>query len=247
MTTDIEPLTGELVPVDPPPAAPMTLFGNDPRLALERMVQLARVLVDVVRDRRLSVRISGREHLTAEAWTTLGAMLGVVPVVEWTRPLEDGTGWEARVEARTLDGRVIGAAESMCSHSERTWRDRDEYALRSMAQTRAIGRALRAPLGQIVVLAGYEPAGAEEMTANTAADVTRDGRAPIRPDVRPTDAQIGRIRELLAELQTADAGTDWPARARHHVGVPADQLTTTLAIRLIEALEVELESAIKPE
>jgi hypothetical protein len=63
-------------------------------------------------------------------------MLGVVPVVEWTRPLEDGAGWEARVQAFTLDGRLVGADESMCSRSESHWRTRDEFALRSMAQTR---------------------------------------------------------------------------------------------------------------
>ena len=114
---------------------------------------------------RSSPTIGGHEHLTAEAWTTLGGMLGVVPVVVWTQPNETGDGYLARVEARTLDGRVVGAAESECSRAERTWEKRDAYALRSMAQTRAIGSALRGPLGQIVVLAGYEPAGAEEMPA----------------------------------------------------------------------------------
>ena len=120
------------------------------------MARSPRLLVDVIK-RPQAVRAHLRhEHITAEGWTTLGGMLGVVPVVVWTRPNETGDGYVARVEARTLDGRVVGAAESECSRAERKWKTADPYAIRSMAQTRAIGRALRAPLGQIVVLAGYE-------------------------------------------------------------------------------------------
>src|SRR5829696_8340677 len=122
-------------------------------MALKRMAELATPLADVIEAKKLYATISGRRHITAEGWTTLGGMLGVVPVVCWTRPNETGDGYVARVEARTLDGRVVGAAESECSRVESKWKNRDPYAIRSMAQTRAIGRALRAPLGQIVVLA----------------------------------------------------------------------------------------------
>lgn len=143
---------------------PVNLFGStDPRSALERMTEYASALVDVVRDRRLSVRIQGKEYLTVEAWQTLGALVGVYGVIEWTRPTESEDGFVARATARTLAGQVVGAAECECSRQERTWRSRDSYALRSMAQTRALSRALRAPLGQIVVLAGYEATGEEEM------------------------------------------------------------------------------------
>jgi hypothetical protein len=95
-------------------------------------------------------------------------MLGVVPVVEWTRKTD--TGWEARVEARTLDGRVVGAAEAMCTRDERTWKSRDDYAIRSMAQTRATSKALRQPLGFVVTLAGFEATPDEEMPKTAAAD-----------------------------------------------------------------------------
>jgi hypothetical protein len=158
MSTDLE-----LFEPAPPP---VTLFGTaNPRATLERMAECAAALVDVVRDRRLAVRIQGKEHLTVEAWTTLGAMVGVYAAIEWTRTNETDDGYVARAVARTLDGRLVGAAESECSRAESQWRARDPYALRSMAQTRAISRALRAPLGQIVVLAGYEACAEEEMPA----------------------------------------------------------------------------------
>jgi hypothetical protein len=211
---------------------PPTLFGTtDPRVALERMSELARVLVDVVRSQRLSVRIGGRDHLYAEAWTALGGMLGVVPVVCWTRPNETGDGYVARVEARTLDGRVVGAAESECSRAETTWEARDPYTLRSMAQTRAIGRALRAPLGQIVVLAGYDPAGAEEVPAVVEAEP--------KPDL-PTREQVEEIRTLVGALRRIEPETDWPSRCREIVGVPAEQMSGARAGFLVEKLQGQL-------
>lgn len=238
-----EIVEGELLPdvIDNTPA-PLTLFGtSEPRVALERMSDLAKVLVDVVRDRKLAVRISGREHLTAAAWTTLGGMVGIVPVVEWTRPLPDGAGWEARVEARTLDGRVVGAAESMCSRSESTWSRRDEYALRSMAQTRAIGRALRAPLGQIVVLAGYEPAGADEIPVEPDTAGPARKRGPIPDAIKPTEEQMAELNRLLSALAAAQPEVDWKARAREIAGVPSDMLTRTTTEQLLYKLRDELE------
>jgi hypothetical protein len=136
---------------------------DDPVEVITRASRAAEALKGVIRQQGLVSNIQGREHVRVEGWTTLGSMLGVVPVVTWTRPTTDG--WEARVEARTLDGRVVGAAEAMCSKSERTWRSRDDYALRSMAQTRATSKALRGPLGFVVTLAGYEATPAEEMPA----------------------------------------------------------------------------------
>jgi hypothetical protein len=230
----IEP--DETMPAPPP----LSLFGTtDPRLARERMADLAGVLVDVVKDRGLSVRVSGKDFLTAEAWTTLGGMLGVVPVVEWTRPNESGDGYLARVEARTLDGRVVGAAESECSRAEAKWKNRDAFQLRSMAQTRAIGRALRAPLGMIPVLAGYDPAAAEEVSGDALKDEPEpEGKIPAA--AKPTDDQIDELRDLIAQLAELDSETDWVARCREIARVPGDMLTLGGAGILIDNLRAEL-------
>jgi hypothetical protein len=150
--TELEPVSGG------------TLFHtNDPGEIIERASAIADKLSAVLRDRKLTSNISGKEHVRVEGWTLLGTMLGVFPVVEWTRPTADG--WEARVEARTLAGQVVGAAEAECLRTEKTWKGRDDYALRSMAQTRAVSKALRGPLGFVVTLAGYEATPAEEMPA----------------------------------------------------------------------------------
>jgi hypothetical protein len=177
---------------------PATLFRtDDPVEVIERASKVATALRDVIERQGLVATIQGKKHPLVEAWTTLGSMLGVVPVVEWTRPVERG--WEARVEARTLDGRVIGAAEAQCTKDERMWAKRDDYALRSMAQTRATSKALRGPLGFIVTLAGYSATPAEEMPADApqAAPVERDVQRVERSDVTVNDPWVEGIAERV--------------------------------------------------
>jgi len=170
----------EEIGTDVVPAPTATLFRtDDPAESVERMTAVANALKEILTKQGLTARISNKEHVLVEGWTTLGALVGVTPVPVWTRPLEGDApghkafGYEARVEARTLDGRVVGAAESMCTRDENRWRNADDYAIRSMAQTRATSKALRGPLGFIVTLAGFESTPAEEMPAAPAPAPTR--------------------------------------------------------------------------
>ena len=60
----------------------------------------------------------------------------------------------------------------MCTRDEEKWKDKLDFELRSMAQTRAISKALRLPLGFIVELAGFNPTPAEEMEGQRAQTTT---------------------------------------------------------------------------
>jgi len=152
----------EITAIETVDAPLQNLFGTDvPSLFMERATGVATVLTDVLKKRQLVKRIGNREYVLLEGWTLLGSLLGVFAQVEWTRPIE--TGWEARAVVRTMSGAVVGSAEAMCSRNEKTWSTRDEYAIRSMSQTRALAKALRMPLGFIVELAGYAATPAEEM------------------------------------------------------------------------------------
>lgn len=75
------------------------------------------------------------------------------------------TGWdyEARVECRLPDGTLVGSGESLCSRKEKRWADADDFAVKSMAITRATSRALKGAAGWVAVLAGYSATPAEEM------------------------------------------------------------------------------------
>ncbi len=87
-------------------------------------------------------------------------------------------GWEARVEARTLAGHLVGSAETECRWSEELWKDRDSHALRSMAATRGTSKALKLPLGFVMELAGYSPTPADEMDGH-AVEVERNERTTL--------------------------------------------------------------------
>lgn len=170
---DVEDLTPAVV--EP---APLNLFRTDePAEIIRRATELANELKKVLIEQKLVSNIKGREHVRVEGWSLLGSMLGVFPVCTWTRKLDNG--WEARVEARTLSGAVVGAAEAECLNTEGTWKGRDDYALRSMAQTRATSKALRQPLGFVVSLAGFDPTPAEEMPNPPVAEARKEGPAPL--------------------------------------------------------------------
>src|SRR5438105_2812587 len=122
----------ELASVDTPA---VTLFGsNEPNAVIYAATEHATALADVIKQKQLYVNIGGRSHVKVEGWTMLGSMLGVFPICVWTRRLTPddmagiGAGWEARVEARTRAGEVVGAAEAECLYSEQNWKSRDDYA-----------------------------------------------------------------------------------------------------------------------
>jgi hypothetical protein len=238
MNVIVEPPEEEIGELVPHESEPTTLFHtSDPVIALQRMSRIATKLVEVVDDRKLYTTISGKKYLFVSAWTTLGGMLGVFPIVIWTRPNESGDGILARVEARTRAGEVIGAAEAECSRAEPRWEKSAPYAIRSMASTRAISRALRGPLEQVVVLAGYEATAAEEMP------VDQDERPKPSSPVEGAEAspeQLEEIKTLVRTLARLEPDTDWPARCREISGVPANKLVRGGANILIDKLRGEL-------
>lgn len=204
-------------------AAPTTLYGtNEPVAILAHATAQANALAQVIEQKHLYATINNRKHVLLEGWTTLGALVGVFAVPVWTRPIEDNgerIGWEARVEARTMAGQIVGAAEAECLTTERHWGERDDYALRSMAQTRASSKALRLPLGFIMTLAGFDATPADEMPREDArpqqANGSRPAPAPRPQQQRPqppraqsgdarrpvSDAQKNAIHKLLAALK----------------------------------------------
>lgn len=64
-------------------------------------------------------------------------------------------------------GREIGYGAAICTNAETKKAEFDEYAIASMSQTRAIGKAFRNLLGYVMNAAGYEATPAEEMEEET--------------------------------------------------------------------------------
>ncbi len=194
----VEPEHADIIPHQPLP--PPSLFGTaDPVEVVAKAIRVAAALKEVIKAQGLISKISGKEYPRCEAWTLLGTMLGVFPVLVWTRPIEGG--WEARVEARTRDGSIVGAAEAQCLKSERNWSNRDDFALRSMAQTRATAKALRMPLGFVMTLGGFQATPAEEMDFEQKPEKPAPANVPQRTSVTP--ATSNQKRALATEDQKA--------------------------------------------
>ena len=220
------------------------LFTGNPAERMRQMQETAAILAEPVRQRH-TVTISGREHVRVEGWTMLGALLGVHPYLVWTRPgstKPDSNGWEARVEASTIDGRIVGSAEAMCLVEEPNWKNRDEYALRSMAQTRATSKALRQPLGFVITLAGFDPTPAEEMPSHDPSPFKPPApRADGPGDVVDylTGAQNRKIHALKSKLVKAEVFTEetFDEALSKEYGATISGLTRKDASHLIERLE----------
>lgn len=74
----------------------------------------------------------------------------------------EGHDWQVTVDV-VKDGALIASGTGLCSRTETKWNSSEEYALQSMAATRATGRAMKAAAAWIVALAGYNTTPAEEM------------------------------------------------------------------------------------
>lgn len=189
MTEEIEVYEQHEAPVSAQVGGVFAL--EEPAEMIQKATAAANVLKDVVKKAGLVASIGGKEYLTVEAWTTLGVLVGCTARTEWSREIEGG--YEAAVEVVNAHGLVIGRAEALCTRAERNWKNRDDYALKSMAQTRAMGKALRMPLGWIAVLAGYQATPAEEMPTaaqeppgrgaapQPAQEHRTDGKRPLEP------------------------------------------------------------------
>jgi hypothetical protein len=183
------------------------LFSQDP----ERAFVEAQRIVSVVSQRCTGpgylVNIRGKQYPKIEWWTTVSASLGLFPQVVFAQRLErDGEiAYEAKV-AVYRQNQIVASGEAMCSSKEERWSHADEYAIKSMAITRASGKAYRIPLSFLAVMAGLEATPAEEIptaepttsgdsaTAPQIASITRLAR-----DQRLTDDERIRIQGLLLD------------------------------------------------
>lgn len=170
--TEIEHVEGELVTLSP------GFLPGDPIAQAEYAVEIGKTLAAMADKNKWAIQVQGKRYLQVEGWQFIGSQFGLVPGTEWTRKMtkaDSGVdGWEARVVITHLEsGNVVGSGESMCDRGEETrkrngdlhrqWEDAPEYAIRSMAQTRATSRAFRNIVGWAAKAGGFAATPAEEV------------------------------------------------------------------------------------
>ncbi len=171
---------------------------NNPKKALE----LAKVLQQYVKDNNLTSKIIGKEYVNVEGWQFAGTSLGIVPIMISCDQMESDKfiKYKATVELqRITNGQLIGRAFAICSTQEKSKQSFDEYAIASMAQTRAIGKAYRNCIGWMMKAAGYEATPSEEM------DEVRQGKeTTISEEVTKKVANFSDRESLIEYAKTCD-------------------------------------------
>jgi hypothetical protein len=161
-------------------------------------LQVASTLQTFVTERKLTANIQGKNYPLVEAWQFAGSQLGLIPVVREVKNLSTDTElkYEAMVEViRLTDSVVLSRGYSVCSNKENSKRRFDEYAIASMAQTRAVGKAYRNILAWLMKAAGFEATPAEEM--DFIKDEVGDNKRDELLALLETSSYEGKVRDKL--------------------------------------------------
>ena len=173
-----------------------TELTNQPRFDLinsDSMLNLSKDLAKLIKEKGLSSNIQGKQFVNVEGWQFAGASLGLMPIItettdltrRGTEPGQVEIKYMAKCEVRNINtGQLVATGVAICSNFEHSKKRFDEYAILSMAQTRAIGKAYRNLLAWLMKAAGFEATPAEEMDFVT--------EAPKKP--------TQTVQEVVAEI-----------------------------------------------
>lgn len=137
------------------------------KLGMARAKKLANELSNFARENNLQIEIAGKQYMQVEGWQFIGTQMGLTDIVKYCDRVETEDPKEIKyksvVEVINQNGTVISKGFAFASNLEKKKTGFEEYAVASMAQTRAIGKAYRNFLAWIVKMAGYEPTPYEEV------------------------------------------------------------------------------------
>lgn len=185
----------------------ITIKNKSPKEITNFGVKAAKQLVDLVNQNKWAVNIQGNNYLRFEAWQTVGKFFNNTVKTLETNPIEvfGVKGFEAKsVVIDNNTGMEIGRGEASCMYDEKNWAGKPQYALKSMAQTRAGSKALKQVYSWVVVLAGYQATPLEEIGAEIEDDMKRNRPAtvPAKPQqtAKITPNQIKLIYSVAQQL-----------------------------------------------
>lgn len=165
------------------------------------IMNFATNLKDLIVQNKLFTSIKGKNYVNVEGWQIAGAFTGTFPIVEavenLSEPGEEYYKYRAEVSLRDQDNNKVGYGVAICTNKEVGKERFDEYAVASMAQTRAVGKAYRMKIGWLLKVAGYETTPAEEMDA-VVAEVVEEAPSPSHK------VDFKAVREKLTEIDSVE-------------------------------------------
>jgi hypothetical protein len=189
-----------------------------------------------------ALTIQGRKYVRVEGWQAIAIAHGCTGSAGEVDKVEGGVRAVGQIR-RMSDGSVIAEAEGFVGEDEPTWfggkvgnktlPKRPDYAIRAMAQTRAISRACRSAFAHVVVMmnAGLSTTPAEEVPYggfdNPGDDVDAFDAPPA--DKAPSKASLKRsgifetLRDEVDACQTVEELEAWNLRrAKDIKALPKD-------------------------
>jgi hypothetical protein len=141
---------------------------------------------------KTAIEIQGRKYVRVEGWQSIATAHGCTASAKDVESVSGGVRAIGEIR-RMSDGTVIATAEGFVGEDEPTWYGgevrgktlpkRPDYAIRAMAQTRAISRACRTAFAHVVVLmdANLSTTPAEEVPSEGFQDTGGHHPAPTQP------------------------------------------------------------------
>lgn len=168
----------------------VTAFSIKP--SLQATKKMAIELTKFIDDNKLSVFIAGKKYVMVEGWQFAGSQLNLVaiPSDAEDKSTEKETKYKASAEVfHVPTGTLVSRGFALCSNKESKKKSFDEYAIASMAQTRAIGKAYRNNLSWLMKLAGFEGTPVEEIDR----DVVEEDLGRIKSNVFTRFKELGIV------------------------------------------------------
>lgn len=182
-----------------------------PIQALELANQVEKLIVD----KKLFSNIQGKRFVNVEGWQFAGLSFGLIPMVTNITDLskvtigkdKDGNEkviereikYSAEVELVDNNGIKKGYGYAICSNTESTKKYFQEYAICSMAQTRAVGKAYRNCIAWLMKASGFETTPLEEMDEVKHEDIKKE-ETKIETKIEETKD----IQKLIDNCKSAD-------------------------------------------
>ena len=181
----------------------------------QQIMNFATDLKKMVVDNKLYTPIQGKNYINVEGWQIAGAFIGTFPVVEKVENLSTDKEFKYRAEVslRDKDGNIVGGGMAVCSNKEPGKTRFAEFAVMSMAQTRAVGKAFRLKIGWLMKIAGYETTPSEEMDVINGEAVESDSD---RHDRRVRDA----VEALMNTQSMDELRHEWTSLGRDMLNEP---------------------------
>ncbi len=131
----------------------------------DQMVSFAAHLQTFFTENNLLSDIQGKAYVKVPVWQYAGTKLGIIPMVEEVanQSSDKEICYQTKVALLNIKtNEYVGCGFGLCSNRESGKKNKPAFAIQSLSQTRAIGKAYRNLLGWVIELAGFEAESLED-------------------------------------------------------------------------------------